>query len=190
MRRRPGFTLVELLVVIVILGILAAIVVFAVQNLTQQSSNAACQSDFKTTEVAAEAYKAQINTYPLTGVTALLATAQSPSSGQTVGPWLKDTPGSAKYQVVVGTSNLPTGAIGAANAKWGTGTTPAVAAGDGVIWIGTPGPQSSPTSATAWTSGISGVSVTLSGTTWTANGASGAATLAGTQTAQAACAAV
>ncbi len=59
-----GFTLIELLIVIVILGILAAIVVFAVQNLTGSSAQASCGSDFKTVETAAEAYKAQVTTYP------------------------------------------------------------------------------------------------------------------------------
>ena len=59
-----GFTLIELLIVIVILGILAAIVVFAVQNLTGSSAKASCGSDYKTTETAVEAYKAQLGVYP------------------------------------------------------------------------------------------------------------------------------
>ncbi|HWE57220.1 MAG TPA: prepilin-type N-terminal cleavage/methylation domain-containing protein [Acidimicrobiales bacterium] len=146
-----GFTLIELLIVIVILGILAAIVVFAVQNLTQQSSNASCQSDWKTVEVAAEAYKAQMGAYP-SGVTALLTTATSPTSGQTVGPWLKDTPGGTKYSIVVGSANLtPAAAVTA------LGGTPS--ATDGVIWIGTPG------TATQYNDGKGGKDVT--GTPWT-----------------------
>jgi len=53
-----GFTLIELLIVIVILGILAGIVVFAVGGITDKGTAAACKSDLKTVEVAAEAYYA------------------------------------------------------------------------------------------------------------------------------------
>ena len=45
-----GFTLVELLIVIVILGILAGIAVFAVQGMIGNSVQAACQSNYKTAE--------------------------------------------------------------------------------------------------------------------------------------------
>jgi len=58
-RDEQGFTLIELLIVIVILGILAAVVVFAVGGITNHGDLAACQSDVKTMEVAAEAYYAQ-----------------------------------------------------------------------------------------------------------------------------------
>ena len=54
-----GFTLVELLIVIVILGILATIVVFAVRGITDKGKTSACQADYKTLEVAIEAYSAQ-----------------------------------------------------------------------------------------------------------------------------------
>lgn len=59
-----GFTLVELLIVIVILGILATVTVFAVRGITDQGKTSACEADLKTIQVAAEAYMAQEGTYP------------------------------------------------------------------------------------------------------------------------------
>lgn len=70
-KNEGGFTLIELLIVIVILGVLAAIVVFAVGGITDKGDTAACKSDLKTTEVAAEAYYAQHGAY--TDVAGLVA---------------------------------------------------------------------------------------------------------------------
>jgi general secretion pathway protein G len=50
-----GFTLVELLVVIVILGILAAIVVFAVGGISDKGSNSAKATDVSVLQAAEEA---------------------------------------------------------------------------------------------------------------------------------------
>ena len=58
-KKDKGFTLVELLIVIVILGILATITVFAVRGITDQGQTSACESDKKTMQTAAEAYFAQ-----------------------------------------------------------------------------------------------------------------------------------
>ena len=58
-----GFTLVELLVVIVILGILAAVAVFAVGGVTDRGKASACKADVKSVETAAEAYYAQNGAY-------------------------------------------------------------------------------------------------------------------------------
>jgi general secretion pathway protein G len=58
-----GFTLVELLIVIVILGILAGIVVFAVGNLTSSAKTNACSTEKSTIITADEAYKAQNGSY-------------------------------------------------------------------------------------------------------------------------------
>jgi prepilin-type N-terminal cleavage/methylation domain-containing protein len=59
---QEGFTLVELLVVIVILGILAAIVVFAVTGITGNGQKSACSVDAKTIQAAEEAAYAQQQT--------------------------------------------------------------------------------------------------------------------------------
>ena len=97
-----GFTLIELLIVIVILGILAAIVVFAVGAVTGKSANAACQSDFKTVQVAEEAYKAQIGSYvAVSSLTASTTDAQ----GFTVGPWLKAPINSTHYTITLDTTS-------------------------------------------------------------------------------------
>ena len=58
-----GFTLIELLMVIVILGILAGIAVFAVSGITDTGAEAACKADYKTVQVASEAYYTQNGDY-------------------------------------------------------------------------------------------------------------------------------
>ena len=63
-KKNKGFTLVELLIVIVILGILATVTVFAVRGITDKGKTSACAADKKTLEVAAEAYSAQNGPYP------------------------------------------------------------------------------------------------------------------------------
>jgi prepilin-type N-terminal cleavage/methylation domain-containing protein len=53
-----GFTLVELLIVIVILGILATVTVFAVRGIADKGQTSACAADQKVLEVAVETYYA------------------------------------------------------------------------------------------------------------------------------------
>jgi len=58
-KQDEGFTLIELLIVIVILGILAVVVVFSVRGITDNSQENSCNTDYRTMEVAVEAYFAQ-----------------------------------------------------------------------------------------------------------------------------------
>lgn len=58
MTGQSGFTLIELLIVIAILGILAAVVVFAVGNVTDNAHDKACEIELRTIKTAMEAYKA------------------------------------------------------------------------------------------------------------------------------------
>lgn len=67
-RSESGFTLVELLIVIVILGILTAVVVFSVQGLRNSGNQAACKSQTRTVEIALESYLAKTGTYPSRGL--------------------------------------------------------------------------------------------------------------------------
>jgi prepilin-type N-terminal cleavage/methylation domain-containing protein len=64
-KKDKGFTLVELLIVIVILGILATVTVFAVRGITDQGKASTCAADKKTLETAGEAYFAQFGTTPV-----------------------------------------------------------------------------------------------------------------------------
>jgi general secretion pathway protein G len=74
-RRHNGFTLVELMVVIVIIGLLAAIVTINVLPLGDQGRVAKAKADIATIESALDVYKLQNMNYPSTsdGLAALLA---------------------------------------------------------------------------------------------------------------------
>lgn len=85
-----GFTLVELLIVIVILGILATVTVFAVRGITDNAQTNACETDEKIVNTALEAFFADNGDYPtdLEGLAIL-------SSGAT--KYLKTVPTTFSY---------------------------------------------------------------------------------------------
>jgi general secretion pathway protein G len=70
-KSEKGFTLTELLVVIAILGILAAVVVFAVGGITDNSKSSACAAEKQTIQTAEEAYYAQQNPHKYTDTAGL-----------------------------------------------------------------------------------------------------------------------
>ncbi|MEM8746810.1 MAG: type II secretion system protein [Actinomycetota bacterium] len=55
-KQDKGFTLVELLIVIVILGILATVTVFAVRGITDRGQQNACDVEARAIQTAIEAY--------------------------------------------------------------------------------------------------------------------------------------
>jgi prepilin-type N-terminal cleavage/methylation domain-containing protein len=99
-----GFTLVELLIVIVILGILAAIVVLAIGGLKGSSQNAACTAGGHTIESAEDAYFATSNPNAY-GSTAQLVTAGL----------LKSTPTDLTVAATGGGSGYSITAVGTGN---------------------------------------------------------------------------
>ena len=72
-----------------VLGILAAIVVFSLTGVSGQSKQAACTSDAKSVEIAADAYQAAKSTYPTNISTELvpsyLHTVPGTGNGYTIG---------------------------------------------------------------------------------------------------------
>jgi len=68
-KQDKGFTLVELLIVIVILGILATVTVFAVRGITDTGQANACAVEQRTLTTAIEAYYAQNQSDPADAAT-------------------------------------------------------------------------------------------------------------------------
>jgi prepilin-type N-terminal cleavage/methylation domain-containing protein len=79
-RSEEGFTLFELLLVIIILAVLSGIVAFAVGSTRTNSLSASCASDAKAFGTALEEYKALVGVFP--GATALQVTGSTNPSPQ------------------------------------------------------------------------------------------------------------
>lgn len=94
-RDEEGFTLVELMVVIVIIGLLAAIVAFNVLPMGDKARITKAKSDISTIEQALEMYKLQNLHYPSTsdGLQALIkAPSSADSSRYQAGGYIKKLP--------------------------------------------------------------------------------------------------
>ncbi len=76
--------------VIVILGVLAGVVVFAVGGVTTASAVTACQADYKTVETAAGAYESRTGNIPS-------------SVGTLVPTWLRERPATNEYRIGINT---------------------------------------------------------------------------------------
>jgi general secretion pathway protein G len=85
-RRARGFTLIEIMVVVVIMGVLAALVVPKLLNRASESKVAAAKVDIATLMQALKLYKLDNQRYPTTeqGLQALLT---KPTSGPAANGW-------------------------------------------------------------------------------------------------------
>jgi len=64
--RQSGFTIVELLIVVVVIAILAAITIVSYNGITTQANDAAAKSAASTAATKIESYQAKVGNYPAT----------------------------------------------------------------------------------------------------------------------------
>ena len=94
-RSRSGFTLVEILIVVIILGILAAIVIPQFTNASQNARESSLQSTLQTLRSQVQLYKLQHgDTLPdlVTGWTPFTAATSYGNPSQSYGPYMQAIP--------------------------------------------------------------------------------------------------
>jgi general secretion pathway protein G len=111
-----GFTLIEILVVIVVLGILAAVVIFALGDITGKTAQASCAADGSTVSAAVALFKTQNPTAAVTTAGLINGTTLNGNSPY-IQSWPNNTPhygfflGDATRGSTAGTLYVVTGAL-------------------------------------------------------------------------------
>jgi len=123
-RNQSGFTLVELLIVVIILGILAAVVIPQFNTAAAESKEAALASNLATIRQAIELYKVQHNdAFPGATIVTQLTTQTDATgaAGTKYGPYIRNAfpanPISGSNAVVTG-ATMPADASGGATGGW------------------------------------------------------------------------
>ncbi len=134
-KRKPsaigGFTLLEVLIVIVVLGILSAVVIFALGGVVSKTASASCQADGATLANAIQIYKSQNENTP--DATPVVSKLLSGTSTNGLHPYILSWP-----------SNLPHYAFGliagvlyieiAGTSTWNSSPTPGSSLSTGTVY--------------------------------------------------------
>lgn len=105
-----GFSMIELLIVILVIGVLAATVLLALSGTNTSAARSACNSDARSVEVAVEAFhdnpgNSAYGNYPnsTSGTPSGNSQLTDPASSDFGGPYLRTWPSSARYTISLGT---------------------------------------------------------------------------------------
>jgi prepilin-type N-terminal cleavage/methylation domain-containing protein len=83
-----GFTIVELLIVIVVIGILAAITIVAYNGVQDRANDTRRQSDISNVQTIVEKYAAENGTYPSTGGLSVVRSDDNCFAGSSQADWI------------------------------------------------------------------------------------------------------
>ena len=123
-RTRRGFTLIELMVVIVIIGVLIALLLPAVQAVRESARRGQCLNNLKQLGVALANYESAHGTYPLGGVyNTSVPPCQIPSiaGGCQMTPWCVLMLPFLEQSALGNAYNYSTGAVGMAGGQFLSG---------------------------------------------------------------------
>jgi len=147
-----GFTIVELLIVIVVIAILAAITIVAYNGVQQRANVSATQGNVTILQKKMEAFNAVTNAYPASGTAASVVTALNTQTESNLGGSISllaragITTGNGKTTFTMDICSAPAGATGYRIYYWDYNAGSLPASGSPQITAGT-----NSTACTTWT---------------------------------------